>query len=173
MNRRLFILLLLLALFLTACGRETIQDPTVTTAPTTSETLLKGFTDLGIRTIISQYFSQRKAYLQGAVDTIDVIVEPMVRDESAHKGKIAQTNAALVDSVVVIDLLRFDDWVAEVATTETATFVVDGETKQESVVHLIRVYLDKAGYLVVGSDGYTEETTGFVSASYVSGETFE
>ena len=73
----------------------------------------------------------------------------------------------------MIDLLRFDDWVAEVATTETVTFVIDGETKQESIVHLICVYLDTAGYLVVGSDGYTEETTGFVSASYVSGKTFE
>ena len=169
--------ILLLALLLTACGKGKIEDPTVTadptTVPTTSETLLKGFSDLGIRTIISQYFSQRKAYLQGEVDTIDVIVEPMVRDEAAHKTKIKQTNAALVDSVVVIDLLRFDDWVAEVATTETATFEINGETKQESIVHLIRVYLNAAGYLVVGSDGYTEETTGFISASYLSGETFK
>lgn len=169
--------ILLLVLFLTACGKEKIQEPTLatdpTTASTTSETLLKGFSDVGIRTIISEYFSQRKAYLQGAVDTIDVIVEPMVTDEAAHKDKLAQTNAALMDSVVVIDLLRFDDWVAEVATTETVTFEINGETKQESVVHLIRVYLNKAGYLVVGSDGYTEEATGFVSASYLSGETFE
>ena len=83
--------ILLLALLLTACGKGKIENPTVatdpTTATTTSETLLKGFSDLGIRTIISQYFSQRKAYLQGEVDTIDVIVEPMVRDEAAHKEK--------------------------------------------------------------------------------------
>lgn len=169
--------ILLLALLLTACGKEKIQEPTLetdpTTTPTASEPLLKGFSDLGIRTIIREYFSQRKTYLQGAADTIEAVVEPMVRDEAAHKEKIAQTNAALVDSVVVINLLRFDDWVAEVATTETVTFRINGETKQESVVHLIRVYLDKAGYLIVGSDGYIEETTGFVSASYVSGETFE
>ena len=169
--------ILLLAFCLTACGKGKIENPTVatdpTTAPATSESLLKGFSDLGIRTIISQYFSQRKAYLQGEVDSIEAVVEPMVKDEAAHKDKIAQTNAAFVDSVVVIDLLRFDDWVAEVATTETATFEINGETKQESVVHLIRVYLNTAGYLVVGSDGYTEETTGFVSASYLSGETFE
>ena len=168
--------ILLLALLLTACGKGKIEDPTVTdptTATTASETLLKGFSDLGIRTIISQYFSQRKAYLQGTADTIDVVVESMVTDEAAHKGKITQTNAALVDSVVVIDLLRFDDRVAEVATTETATFEINGETRQENIVHLIRVYLNTAGYLVVGSDGYTEETTGFVSASYLSGETFE
>ena len=165
--------ILLLALLLTACGKEKIKEPTVTTAPTISETQPEGFTDLGIRTVISQYFSQRKAYLQGAADTIEAVVEPMVRDEAAHKDKMAQTNAALADSVVVIDLLRFDDWVAEVATTETATFEINGERKQESIVHLIRVYQDKAGCLVVGSDGYTEETTGFVSASYLSGETFE
>ncbi len=132
---------------------------------------MQGFTDLGIRTVISQYFSQRKAYLQGAADTIEAVVEPMVTDEAGHKDKIAQTNAALVNSVVVIDLLRFDDWVAEVTVTETATFVINGETKQENIEHAINVYLNNAGDLIVGSDGYAEETTGFVSASHVSVET--
>ena len=165
--------LMVLALMLGACGSKPTDMAAPTTAITTSVTPAEGFTEVGIRTVISKYFSQRKAYLQGASDTIDVVVEPMVTDEAAHKKKIAEMNTALADSVVVIDLLRFDDWVAEVATTETATFVINGETKQESIVHLIRVYQDKAGCLVVGSDGYTEETTGFVSASYVSGETFE
>lgn len=132
---------------------------------------IQGFTDLGIRTIISQYFSQRKAYLQGTADTIEAVVEPMVTDEAAHKEKFAEANATLVNSVVVIDLLRFDDWVAEVTVTETATFAINGETKQEDIEHAINVYLNNAGDLVVGSDGYAEETTGFVSASHIGEET--
>jgi len=180
--------LVILTVFFSACAgkvglpntgtaESTIAPATTSTGstvePTVSATLPEGFTDLSVRTIISKYFAQRKAYLQGAVDTIDVVVEPMVADEAAHKEKLVEAKATVENSVVVIDILRFDDRVAEVATTEIATFVINGETKQESVVHLIRVYQDQAGHLVVGSDGYAEETTGFVSASYLSGETFE
>lgn len=95
----------------------------------------------------------------------------MVVDEAAHKETLVEINGALVNSTVAIDLVLFDDFTAEVTATETATFMIDGETKQEIIGHSICVYQNSAGCLIVGSDGYAEETTGFISASYISEET--
>lgn len=131
---------------------------------------MQGFTELSVRTVISKYFLERKAYLQGIADTISVAVAPMVADEDSHKEVLTNANAVLINSTVEISEILLGDYVAEVIATESATFAVDGEIKQENVVHAINVYLNNAGDLVIGSDGYAEETSAFVSASYISAE---
>lgn len=128
---------------------------------------IQGLTEFNVRMLIGRYFSQRKAYLQGTSDTIDVVVTPMVTDEAAHRATLANAEIALVDSTVTIDTIAMGDDIALVTATETATFLVDGQTEQESVAHDIRVFMNSDGYLIINSDGYAETTTDFVSASYV------
>lgn len=129
---------------------------------------IQGFSELSVRTIINNYFAQRKAYLQNTADTIDAAVTPMVTDEAAHREALAEANAVLTNSTVVINTVVIGDYVADVEATETATFVINGETVQESVVHKICVYEKNDGSLSVGSDGYMITATGFISASYVN-----
>lgn len=131
---------------------------------------IQGLSDLSVRTLVSRYFSQRKAYLQGVADTIEVVVEPMVTDEAAHKTTIVEANAVLDNSTVVINTVLIGDYVAEVTATETATFVIAGELTQETIVHTICIYENREEYLIISSDGYRELTTGFVSASYIGAE---
>jgi len=128
---------------------------------------------LSVRTLVSRYFSQRKAYLQGAMDTINTVVEPMITDEAEHRAELVKLNVIFNDSTVVINTVLVGDYLAEVTATETVTFRIAGELIQEVVVHTVCVYENREKYLIVSSDGYREVTTGFISASYISTETAE
>ena len=128
---------------------------------------IRGLTEFNVRMLVSRYFSQRKNYLQGTADTIDVVVTPMVTDEAAHRDVLANEEIVLVDSTITIDTITIGNYIALVTATETATFLVEGLTTQESVTHEIRVFMNRDGYLIINSDGYAESTTDFASASYV------
>lgn len=134
----------------------------------TTDVQIQGLTELNVRILVSRYFSQRKAYLQGTADTINAAVAPMVTDEMAHKAVLTEANITLTDSTVIINTIAIGDYIADVTATETATFLLNGVTTQESIIHKIYIYKSSEGYLCVSSDGYIESTTNFASASYVS-----
>lgn len=96
-----------------------------------TDTQIYGLSELGVRTLVSRYFAQRKAYLQGISDTISSAVTAMVTDEAVHRETLAEADAVLADSTVVIGTVILEDYMARVEATETATFVVDGEAVQD------------------------------------------
>ena len=127
-----------------------------------------GLTDLGVRTLVSRYFTQRKAYLQGKIDAMNSAVVTMVVDEATHRETLSEAGAIFVDSTVQINLVIVEDFMARVEATENITFMIGNERIQESVVHLLYICAKDDGTIIVCSDGYTEMTTGFSSASYVN-----
>ena len=129
-----------------------------------------GLSDFTVRTIVSRYFTQRKAYLQGTSETISAAVSAMVTDEAAHKEALTEANAVLTNSTITINSVIIGDYVACVDVAEAATFLIDDEVTQETVAHTIRVYTKSDDSLIVGSDGYIVNAVDFTSAAYVSPE---
>ena len=132
------------------------------------ETEIQGLTEPNVRMLVSRYFAQRKAYLQGTADTISVAVEPMVTDEASHRNRLADAGVTLVDSFAVIDTVAFWSDRVPVMATETITYMINGETIQKTVSHDITVIADENGYLLLSRDGYAYEL--FSSTSYVPPE---
>ena len=133
-----------------------------------TEVEIRGLSEFNVRMIVNRYFAQRKAYLQGPAETIDVVAPAMVTDEAAHKEAIAEANAVLVDSTVVINEVAFWNGITPVTATETVSFRINEQIIQETVLHEIIVLFDSDGCLYVTSDGYSDSL--FSSAAYVPPE---
>ena len=133
-----------------------------------TEVEIRGLTEFNVRMLVSRYFAQRKAYLQGTAETIDVVVPAMVTDEAAHKQAIEEANAVLLDSTVVINEVAFWDEITPVSATETVSFRINEQIIQETVTHEIVVLFDSDGCLYVTSDSYSDSL--FSSAAYVPPE---
>lgn len=163
--KRIFLVVVSLMMMVTLLVGSTSADGMIGNLDENDQ--VQGTAELNVRTLTNRYFAQRKAYLQGVSETIPDAVEPIVADEAVHKEWFVDSGANLVDSTIVIDSVAIGDYINNVEVIETATFVIDGITVQESIIHKISVYLKNSGDLIVGSDGYAEDSTGFESASYV------
>lgn len=97
-------------------------------------------------------------------------VSPMVSDELAHRNALALYNITLVDSSMTIDEISCGDKLAEAVITENAVFVVNGSEIQEEVEHTLLLFLDESGAVRISGDGYKENTSNFISCSYVDPE---
>ena len=135
-----------------------------------TEVEIRGLTEFNVRMLVSRYFTQRKAFLQGTAETIDVVVPAMVTDEAAHKDAIADVGADLIDSVVVIESLSLGDYTADVVVAETVDYLLAGENKQEEISHKITVFMRDDSTLIVHADAYRDVYSDFRSASYISPE---
>jgi len=127
-----------------------------------------GLSDANIRAFVEMYFAQRKGYLQGSVNTIACAVGPVTTDEAAHKAALAAANVTFADSSLTILTILSGDKMADIKLTETATYIVNGKTKREIIVHKLCVFPDpNTNVLILSADGYKEELTKFESASYL------
>lgn len=130
------------------------------------ETEIKGLTEPNVRMLVSRYFAQRKAYLQGAADTISVAHDRRIVNEESHRNALAQTNAVLVDSAFLINTVEIGDYTAWVTATETVTYEINSEELTEVIFHEILVEMKSNNVLLVRSDGYFESLNNFASAAY-------
>lgn len=131
-----------------------------------TEIEIRGLTELNVRTIVSRYFAQRKAYLQGTADTISAAHERRIDNEEIHKEALAQANAVLVDSAILINTVEIGDYTAWVTATETVTYEINSEELTEVIFHEILVEMMSNNVLMVRSDGYYESLINFASAAY-------
>ncbi len=126
-----------------------------------------GLNELNVRLVVNSYFEQRLAYLKGECDEIAVVNIPMGNDEAKHKAYLETNNIAILDTAVVLDTIECWGNIATVTATEIASFLVDGQTVQETIAHTITVYNDADNILLLQSDAYIENTSGFESCSYI------
>ena len=169
--KRWFVLLVVLTLLLCACGEEVppaTEPPTA--APTAAPTEAPKLDEEMVRAAIDHYFAQRKDFLMGTSENIAIANLPIVTDEAAHRAAMETGEATLTDSTVEIVLVECGDTMAEAEVTETVVFEINGETVRESVRHRIYMFLHEDGNVYVSGDGYKENTTGFVSCSYIDPE---
>ena len=130
------------------------------------ETEIQGLTEPNVRMLVSRYFAQRKAYLQGTADTMSSAHERRIDNEEAHREALAQVNAVLVDSAMVINTVDIGDYTAWITATETVTYDINGEELAEVIFHEILVEKMSNNVLMVRSDGYFESLIDFASAAY-------
>ena len=124
----------------------------------------------GIYNAVSDYFTEREAYLLGTSTEISNIMPGIMPDEAAHLAAINSAGVQWLGSEVSIQVNGYWDSHAEVIAIETVNFSVNGAEQTESVAHMIHAYLSSDGVIIIGSDGYQENTTGFTSASYLPPE---
>lgn len=141
-----------------------------TAAPTAAPTEAPKLDEEMVRAAIDHYFAQRKDFLMGTSENIAIANLPMVTDEAAHRAAMETGEATLTDSTVEIVLVECGDTMAEAEVTETVVFEINGETVRESVRHRIYLFVHEDGNVYVSGDGYKENTTGFVSCSYIDPE---
>lgn len=132
--------------------------------------LSANYTDASVKSAVGIYFEQRRDYLQGSLSMIYGINPGILTDEASHLEAIRSSNAEFLDSEFSIQVNGRWDSHAEATVTEMATFRVNGTEQIETIVHRIQLGLSNTCDLIVVSDGYKENTTGFTSCSYVSQE---
>ncbi len=123
---------------------------------------------LNVRSTVLLYFSEREALLQGNATAISAALPAVTTDELSHKGRMEDYNVEFVESSVTIESIECpDERFAYADVVETMTYKKDGIAQTEEVPH--KLYITKliGGGLIVGSDGYTVEFSGFNSCSYV------
>ncbi len=126
--------------------------------------------ELSVRLVVNAYFEQRLAYLKGEGEAITAANIPMGNDEAEHKACLEANNIAILDSTVVLDTIECWGNLAFVSATETASFLMNREVVQEIINHTIRICNVDENTLLLQSDAYIENTSGFESCSYVSPE---
>ncbi len=95
---------------------------------------------MSVRTLINRYFTERKDFLHGTKDTISVVVNPIIADESSHRNYLLEAGITLVNSAIAINNIDIAEYTADVIVTETVTFAINGEVSQEEIIHTILVY---------------------------------
>lgn len=123
--------------------------------------------ELSVQLTINRYFTQRQEYLKGNTDTIADAVTAITTDETSHKALMEQAGISLVRSSVVIDYIECWDYAAAAIATETATFLIGGESVQEIITHTLTISDSSDGTLIVWSDGYEATISNFTSCSFV------
>ncbi len=123
--------------------------------------------ELSVRLAVNSYFTQRLAYLKGEDNEIAAANIPMGNDEAEHKAHLEANNITILDSTVVLDTIECWGNRAFVTATESASFLMDQETIQETIIHTITLYNFEDNALLLQSDAYLENISGFVSCSYI------
>lgn len=163
--RKLFSIVIVLTIILTSLGTIVFADSADLDGELGES--VQGLTNINVRLIVMQYFVQREKYLMGTSDLISVVVEPMTRDEEAHRSALQEAGIIFRKSDAAIDSISCWDTYAEVVATERISYEKNSVIHQETIRHEICVYLKKDGFLVISQDGYFEDAAGFASCSYV------
>lgn len=125
--------------------------------------------DSAVRALVTRYFREREAYLNGEADEIPSAIDPLVRDEEKHRLSLQEAGAKFTSSAITFDEVSCWDDVADVTVTEEIVYQSSTDTVPETIVHKLRIRPESGG-LVVRSDGFEETSSGFTSCSYVRPE---
>lgn len=123
--------------------------------------------ELLVRSIINQYFLQREEFLLGNSDSISSAVPAIASDESSHMRILEGLNIIYLSSAITINSLTCWDYTADVMVTEIASYRIDNQLVDETVVHNLCVYMPTAEEIIVASDAYFEVLSNFCSCAYV------
>lgn len=116
---------------------------------------------------VEEYFAERFDILRGRDDgTRDSALEAVFEDEEKHLAVMQNLGFDIDAYNIEVVEVNVEPNYAVVTVVETVAFHNDGIVT-ETVEHNIMVYTDEMGKIVVGSDAYAENTTGFTSCSYV------
>ena len=135
--------------------------------PAMEEMTLTGLSNISVTQATNRYFEERNAYLLGETNVMDWPVVGIVNDEAAHKAQYGQKNIVLSDISYTVDTVACFDTYAEVSVSETVSYIKNGVTAQETVMHMVTIYLDTSNIPLVVADEYRELFSSFVSCSYV------
>ena len=125
------------------------------------------YTPEGVWNVVGEYFAQREAYLLETSAEMSNINPGILPDEASHLAAIHSSGVEWLRSFITIGSVDCWDSHAEAVVTETVMFRVNGTEQTETVVHTLQLGLLDDGTILVVSDGYQENTTGFTSCSYV------
>lgn len=117
---------------------------------------------------VNRYFEERNAYLLGESDAMDWPVAGLVNDEASHILLCAEKNIVILDIYYTIGFVENYDTYTEVGVTEVVSYIKEGVTAEEEVIHTLYLHLDHTNTLVVAADAYLEMFSTFVSCSYVN-----
>ncbi len=116
---------------------------------------------------VNAYFQGRKAFLtSGDTAQFAGAVPAIVEDELTHVQMLAQKGIVLLSSLIQIDDIQTEELYAVVHATELLTYRTGDTTVSAEVTHRLFVGHDYDGQLIVGSDRYLENLSGFASCSY-------
>lgn len=116
---------------------------------------------------VEEYFSFKKEILCNGVTVVPEMHPLRLKDKLAHKQALDDAGIQWIESSYVIEEIDlWDREYADVTLTETVTYTINGETKQEIIEHNIVVIGVQTNAYVI-DDGYFEPFSGFRSSSYV------
>lgn len=124
--------------------------------------------ELSMPLVVSEYFAQRHAFLEGEVEAIDIACIPITNDEAKHRESLIDSGIARVGLQFSIDDITIDDALAQVTAVEELTYDIDGNVYTASIEHILTVYQTQDKGLVVAADEYFESFSNFQSSSYIS-----
>lgn len=125
------------------------------------------WSERNIEVRIGEYFAERFDILNEQSDgTCDSALEAVFEDEEKHLAVMQNLGFDIDAYNIEVVEVNVEPNYAVATVVETVAFHSDGIVT-ETVEHTIMVYTDEMGKIVVGSDAYAENTTGFASCSYV------
>lgn len=172
--RKTFVLLLVVVYVLALATPTLAAMPSVATATTNSNqyvTKIEGSiseVSASVECVLQSYFAQREALLKSEQESIETAVTPIITDETKHREVMMGSGISLVDSSITIAEISDMENYSLATVQETLTYEKNGVVFTEGVLHKLELANDSTGELLVISDGYREEASGFYSCSYVA-----
>ena len=120
--------------------------------------------------VIVEYMNARHlAISNGETELLEnYSVSGIVEDENRHYEVLCEENIDVTSfSYEIVSIDEFDV-MTEVVVEETITYVINNVTDTEYIDHIITIMYQDYGTPIVVSDSYVEESSEFVSASYVN-----
>lgn len=162
-----FILLMVAILFL-----ATVTPVTALEVETDMQTGML-WSEAGLVTVISEYFSSRQSFLNNQRTSILHAVAPILSDEIQHQEALAQ-NGIVINSTVChpTEILIYEN-TAFAVVEETVSYEHSGNTDSIIIEHQLSFTRGSNGEIIVDSDAYFDALAEFASCSFVPDTQFE
>lgn len=163
-RRRLLSLVLVLAyvvcVFITNVSAET---------PSSGDDVDYGtpLTQLEVSAAITQYFSDRAAFLKDpSITTFSSAIADMIPDETLHRSVLNEQQITFESSTITINILSCQ-LIAKASVLEEVTYTLNGATYTETVWHDLVIIRGDSNQIQISNDVYIEEYSGFQSCAYI------
>lgn len=123
---------------------------------------------LSANNVVTEYFAERNDFINRKSNDISLAVPPIVEDELSHRDQMDQSCMSVTNSEILIKTAEISDNIAKLSVSETITYVDNGVTKTEVILHDIGVFRNSDGITKIVRDGYKEIATDFISCSYIT-----
>ena len=134
------------------------------------ETGISGMDRLSVSAALNDYFDSREAFLLGNGDILNVLLQGIEDDETAHRQKYNSLGIVYLGSVITIGDISFSDIQADAKVTETVSYIDDSVSKTATIEHDLFLALNDDNTPFVVCDGYYDAISEFQSCAYVDEE---